>query len=193
MPLTGEVRRSAEPSARPSAAADSEERQICTTYLFTLSIGLCLCFLPSCTMYKDNAVGNVVAETGRDLVIMTTARLSDLSMPLKGEVRRSPEQSARHLIARSGKFVRSYSWRALDFEKTTVLCFLPLHFWEGVGEEGRFDVAARSETPNTSCENHKQQLLRPRSGPSKAAHMHTLTTVVKEQQVVFWGNIEKRN
>ena len=30
--------------------------------------------------FKDNAVGNVVAETGRDLVFMTTARLSDLSM-----------------------------------------------------------------------------------------------------------------
>ena len=37
MPLTGEVRRSPEPSARPSAAADSEERQICTTCLFTES------------------------------------------------------------------------------------------------------------------------------------------------------------
>ena len=34
MPLTSEVRRSPEPSARPSAAADSEERQICTTCLF---------------------------------------------------------------------------------------------------------------------------------------------------------------
>ena len=33
-----------------------------------------------CTMYKDKAVGNVVAETGRDLVFGTTARLSDLSM-----------------------------------------------------------------------------------------------------------------
>ena len=31
-----------------------------------------------CTMYKDNAIGNVVAETGRDLVFGTTARLSDL-------------------------------------------------------------------------------------------------------------------
>ena len=51
---------------------------------------------------KDNAVGNVVAETGRDLVFMTTARLRDLSMPLKGEVRRSPEQSAQQPIARSG-------------------------------------------------------------------------------------------
>ena len=54
MPLTGEVRRSPEPSARPSAAADSEERQICTTCLFMKSVGLCLCFFPSCAMYKDN-------------------------------------------------------------------------------------------------------------------------------------------
>ena len=69
-------------------------------------------------MYKDNAVGNVVPETGRDIVFMITARLSDLSMPLKGEVRRSPVQSARQPIARSGKFVRrAYSRRALDCEK----------------------------------------------------------------------------
>ena len=81
-PLSGKVRRSTEPSASPSAAADSEERKICTTCLFAESVGLCLSFLPSCVMYKDNAVGNVVAETGRDLVFMTTARLSDLSMPL---------------------------------------------------------------------------------------------------------------
>ena len=163
MPLTGEVRRSPEPSARSSAAADSEERQICTTCLFTESVGLCLCFLPSCGMYKDNAVANVAAEMGRDLV-STTARLSDFSMPLKGEVRRSPEQSARQPIARSGKFARgAYSRRALDCEKTTVLCFPPwwstLLFERGSGEEGRFDVAARTETPKTSCQNHKQQLL----------------------------------
>ena len=51
-------------------------------------------------MYKDNAVGSVVAETGRD--DGTATQLSDLSMPcplcaspLNGEVRRSPEQSAR--------------------------------------------------------------------------------------------------
>ena len=69
-------------------------------------------------MYKDNAVRNVVAEMGRDLVFMITARLSDLYMPLKGEVRRSPVQSARQPIARSGKFVRrAYSRRALDCEK----------------------------------------------------------------------------
>ena len=107
MPLTSEVRRSPEPSGRPLAAADSEERQICTTCFFAESVGLCLCFLPSCAMYKDNAVANVVAEMGRDL-----------SMPLKGDVRRLPEQSARQPIARSGKFVRrAYSRRALDCEK----------------------------------------------------------------------------
>ena len=190
MLLTGEVRRSPELSARPSAAADSEERQICTTCLFAESVGLCLRFLSSCAIYKDSAVANVVAEMGRDLVFITTARLSDLSMPLKGEVRCSLEQSTRQPIARSGKFVRrAYSRRALDCEKTTVLYFLPswstLLFQRelgGGGGEGRFDVAARSETPKTSCQNHKQQLLRPRSGPSKAAH--TRTTGVKEQQVV---------
>ena len=138
-------------------------------------------------MYKDNAVGNVVAETGRDLVFMTTARLSDLSMPLKGEVRQSPEQSARQPIARSGKFVRrAFSRRAVCCEKTTVLFFLPswstLLFERGLGEEGRFNVASRSETPKTSCQNHEQQLLRPRIGRSKAAH--TRTTRVKEQQVL---------
>ena len=138
-------------------------------------------------MYKDNAVGNVVAETGRDFVFMITARLSDLSMPLKGEVRRSPVQSARQPIAWSGKSVRrAYSRRALGCEKTTVLCFLPswntLLFERGLGKEGRFDVPSHSETPKTSCQNHKQQLLRPRSGPSKATH--TQTTRVKEQQVL---------
>ena len=190
MPLTGELRRSPEPSARPSAAADSEDRQVCATCLFAESVGLCFCFLPSCAMYKDNAVGNVVAETGRDLVFMTTARLGDLSMPLKGEVRRSPEQSARQPIARSGKFVRrASSRRALGCEKTTVLCFLPLWstllFERGLGEEGRFDVASRSETPKTSCQNHKQQLLRPRSGPSKAAPRTTRVKLLKEQQVLI--------
>ena len=48
-----------------------------------------------CAMYKDKALGNVVAETDRDLVFGTTARPRDLSMPLTGEVRGSPEPSAR--------------------------------------------------------------------------------------------------
>ena len=68
-PLKGEVQRSPVPSARPSAAADSEERQICTTCFFAESVGLCLCFLPSCAMYKDNAIGNVVAEMGMRLCL----------------------------------------------------------------------------------------------------------------------------
>ena len=52
---------------------------------------------------QDNTVGNVVAETGRDFA--TTARLSDHSMPfycvspLKAEVRRLPEPSARPLAS----------------------------------------------------------------------------------------------
>ena len=46
MPLTSEVRRSPEPSARPSAAADSEERQICTTCLFAESVGIVLMLSP---------------------------------------------------------------------------------------------------------------------------------------------------
>ena len=97
------------------------------TCLFVESVGLCLCFLPSCAMYKDNAVGNVVAEIGRELVFMTTARLSDLSMPLKGEVRRSPEQSVRQPKARSSKFApRAYTRRALDCEKTDGIILSPV-------------------------------------------------------------------
>ena len=164
MPLTGEVRRSPEPSARPSAAADSEERQICTTCLFAESVGLCLyvCFLPSCAMYKDNAVANVVAKMGRDLVFLTAARLSDLSMPLKGEVRRSPEQSARQLITRSGKFARrAYSRRALDCEKTTVRPYAFSHrgadccFRGGWGERGdlTWQPAVKHQRPAAKTTN----------------------------------------
>ena len=179
MLLTSEVRRSPEPSARPSAAADSEERHFFTTCLFAERAGLCLCFLPSCTMYKDNAVGNVVAETGRDLVFIITARLSDLSMPLKGEVRRSPEQSARQQLASSGKFVRrAYSRMALGCEKSTVLCFLPswstFLFDSGWGKRGDLtcDPAVKHQRPaaKTTNSNCCMFMLRPRSGPSKAAH-----------------------
>ena len=71
-----------------------------------------------CTMYKDSAVRNVVAETGRDFVFGTTARLSDLSMPLTGEVRRLPEPSARPSAAADSEdrqiLRRVYSRRALD-------------------------------------------------------------------------------
>ena len=74
-------------------------------------------------MYKDNAVGNVVAETGRDGG--TTTRLSDLSMPfplcaspLKGELQRSPEPSARPSAAVDSEerttTCRNFSRRVLD-------------------------------------------------------------------------------
>ena len=161
MPLTGEVRRSPEPSAKPSAGANSEERQICTACLFAERVGLCLCFLQSCAMYKDNAVGNVVAETGRDLVFMTTARLSDLSMPLKGQVRRSPEQSARQPIARSGKFydvlIRGERWIAKTSRQRSMLSPIVEHtsVWEGVG--GRGEISRGSPQWNTKDKLPKPQ------------------------------------
>ena len=67
--LTSEVQRTPEPSARPSAAADSEERQICMTCLFVGSVGLCLCFLPSCAMYKDNAGWKRGSGDGQRLIL----------------------------------------------------------------------------------------------------------------------------
>ena len=73
----------------------------------SLDSGIFFCKHP-CVMYKDNAVGTVVAETDRDCGI--TARLSDLSMPfqlcaspLNGEVRRSRKPSARSAAADSKK------------------------------------------------------------------------------------------
>ena len=191
-PLKGEVQRSPEPSARPLVAAESEERQICTTCFFAESVGLCLCFLPSSAMYKDNAVGNVVAEMGRDFVFMTTARLSDLSMPLKARFDAQPEQSARQPIARNGKFVRrAYSPRALDCEKSTVLyafSYRGAHVClrGDLGIRGRGEIWPGSPLWNTktTCQNHKQQQLRPRSGPSIIKGAQTQTTRVKVQQVL---------
>ena len=204
MPLTiaSEVRRSPEPSAWPSAAADSEERQICTTCLFAESVGLCLCFLPSCAMYKDNAVGNVVA--GRDLVFMITARLSDLSMPLTSEVRRSPVQSARQPIGRSGKFVRrACSRRTLDCEKDDGLtcmyaCMLsPIvimehtSVWEGVGPGKRGDLTwypavkhqrPAAKTTNSNCCDRAAAQVKQHIPEQPGWKMSK-----------YWENIEKRN
>ena len=42
--------------------------QKCETGYRTRIYILTVCFLPSCDMYKDNAVGNVVAETSRGLI-----------------------------------------------------------------------------------------------------------------------------
>ena len=79
---------------------------------------------------------------------------------LRGEVRRSPEQSARQPIARSGKFVRrAYLRRALDCEKTTVLCFLPpwstLLFERGLGKRGdlTWQTAMKHQRPAAKTTN----------------------------------------
>ena len=131
-------------------------------------------------MYVDNTVGNVVAETGRDLVFMTTARLSDLSMPLKGEVRRSPEQSAWQPIVRSGKFVRrASSRRALGCEETTVLCFLSswstLLFERGWGKRGdltchpavKHQRPAAKTTNNNCCDHAAAQVKQHPNNPGE--------------------------
>ena len=107
-----------------------------------------------------------------------------------------PEQSARQPIARNGKFVRrAYSRRALDCEKSTVLyafsnrgahvCLRGL----SSGEEGRFDVAARSETPkppakttnSNSCDRAAAQVTEDK--PAQPGWKYSK----------YWANIEKRN
>ena len=133
----------------------------------------------------------------KNLVFMTTARLSDLSMPLKGEVRRSPEQSARQPIARSGKFVRrAYSRRALDCENDDGLtCMYAFshpdhgaHFClrGGWGKSGdlTWHPAVKHQRPaakttNSNCWDRTLAQV-------KAAH--TRTARVKEQQVLskYW-------
>ena len=196
-PLKDEVQRSPEPSARPSAAVDSEERQICTTCRnFSRRVLDCayICFLPSCTMYKDNAVGNVVAEMGRDLVFMTTARLSDLSMPLKGEVWRST-----WTVCTAADCEERQSCTTCLFAESIgsvwkvdgLVCFLQhTSVWEGIGgsgEEGRFNLTWQ---PAVKHQNHlpkpqqKNSNSCDRSGPSKGAQ--TRTTRVKVQQYKYW-------
>ena len=54
------------------------------------------------------------------------------------------------------------------------------------GGGGGFDVAARSEIPKRSCQNHKQRQLGPHSRPSKEAHTRT-----KESE--YSANIERRH
>ena len=98
-------------------AADSGERQICTTCLFAENVGL----------WKDDSL------------------------------------AFSHRGAHRSTLLFERGWRKLRRDR-------------------RFDVPSRSETPKTRCQNHKQQLLRSRSGPSKAPH--TRTTRVKEQQVL---------
>ena len=100
-------------------------------------------------MYKNNAVGNVVAETGRDLVLVTTTRLSDLSMTLKGEVRRSPEQSAWQPIHSEERKICTTRFFAegVGLWRDDGLMLSPIVEREhtllherGLREEGRFDL-----------------------------------------------------
>ena len=200
MPLTGEVRSSPEPSARPSAAADSEERQICTTCLFVESVGLCLwlCFLPSYAMYKDNAVGNVVAETGKCLVFMTKARLSDLSMPLKGEVRRSPEQSAQQPMARSGRFVRRAYIRGerwiVKRRRSYAFSHRGAHFclrggW-GKGGDLMWHPAVKHQRPAAKTTNSN---CCDRAVAQVKQHIPEQPGCTRNWKNKYWENIEKRN
>ena len=156
-------------------------------------------------MYKDNAVGNVAAETGKNLVSMITARLSDLSMPLKGEVRRSPVedlQSARQPIARSGKFVRrASSRRALDCEKDDGLtCMYAFshrddgaHFWfclrGGWGKSGdlTWHPAVKHQRPAAKTTNSN---CCDRAAAQVKQHIPEQPGWKNSK---CWANIEKRN
>ena len=143
-----------------------------------------------CAMYKDNAVGNIMAETARDCG--TTARRSDLSMPfplcaspLKGEVRRSPEPSARSSTAADSE-KRQICTTCLFADSVGLwkdggLMLSPIvehtSVWEGLRGRGRDLTWQPAANPTTkaraSCQSHKQQQLRPRRGPSKGAHTRT--------------------
>ena len=202
MPLTGEVRNSPEPSARPSGAADREERQISTTCIFAESVGLCSCFLPSCAIYKDNAVGNVVAGTGRDLVFMTTARLSDLynaverwGSTLTWTVCMAADSEERQIC------MTCFFAETLGCEETTVLCFLPswsasTHFclrggcsW---GKRGNltWHPAVKHQTPP-----------KPAAKTTNSSCCHCAVAQVKQhipeqpgwKNSKYWAKIEKRN
>ena len=168
-------------------AADSEERQICTACLFAESVGLWkddgLMLSPIVCDVQRQGCWKRGSGDGQRLSLWdygTTERSFDVV-----ERRGSTLTCTVCTAANSEERQICTTCLALNCEKTTVLCFLPLWstllFDMGLGEEGRFDVASRSETPKPSCHSHKQQLLRLRSGPSKAAH--TRTTGVKEQHV----------
>ena len=114
--------------------------------------------------FKNNAVGNVEAETGTELVFMTTAQLSDLSMPLKGEVRRSPEQSARQPIARNGNLydvlIRGERWivkRRQSYAFSHRGAHFTLLFERGWGKRGdlAWQPAVKYQSPtkatNSNC------------------------------------------
>ena len=176
------------------------ERQICATCLFAESFGLCLCFLPSCAMYKDN----VVAETGRDLVFMTTAWRSDLSMPLKGEVRRSTwtvctagdSELAIGCREERQTCTTCLSRRALDCEKTTVLHAYAFSH-RGAHLCLRGDLGKRGDLTWQPAVKHQNP-------PAKTTNSNSCDHAVAQVKVhkpaqpgwkhsKYWANLEKRN
>ena len=180
MPLTGEVRRSPEPSARPSAAADSEERQICTTCLFAESVGLCLCFLPSCVMYICNAVGKRGSGDGQRLSLHdygTTERslnaIEERGSTLTWTVCTAADSEERQicttcLFAESVGFVKRRWSYAFSHCGAAHFCLRG-----GWGKRGDLMWSPAVKHQRPAAKHHKQQLLRPHSGPSKAAHTWT--------------------
>ena len=136
----------------------------------------------------------------------TTTRLSDLSMPfrlcaspLKGEVRRSTwtvctaADCEERQICTMCLFAESIGLWKVDGLVCMLSAIVEHTFvWEGIGgsgEEGRFDVATRSQTPKP---------------PAKTANSNSCDRAaaqVKEHKPEqpgwkyskYWANIEKRN
>ena len=142
-------------------------------------------------MYKDNAVGTVVVETGLAETVgqrhdCTERSFNAVSASCIAVERRGSKLTwtackigGSRQPAKNGKFIRrAYSREALDCKKKTILCFVsslstPRPLLRGGmvgGKRERFDMAARSEIPKASCQSHKQWQLRPCTGPSKEAH-----------------------
>ena len=98
------------------------------------------------------------SRDGQSLWDYCTARLSDLSVPLTGEVWRPPEPSARPTAAADSEerqiCTTCFFAEGARLWRDDGLMLSPIvehtSVWEGLGEEGRFDVASRSETPKTT-------------------------------------------
>ena len=91
-------------------------------------------------MYKDNAVGNVVAETGRDLVVMTTARLSDLSARFDAHLKSLHGSRQRGAANLYDVLIREERW-IVKRRRSYAFSHRGTHFClRGVGEEGGGEI-----------------------------------------------------
>ena len=98
----------------------------------------------------------------------------DLCLVVKGEVRNSPERSARPSAAADSEkqqmCVACLFAESVGLYKDDGLMLSPLQFRSrGVGGRGR-DLTWH---PAVKHQSHKQRQVRPRSGPSKGAHTWT--------------------